>query len=276
MIALAVQAAVLVAVLEMHRQAGLGVRLAERRIRGVVDHLAALARGARVEQDRLVRDGEAARAAAAVAGRPDHLAEEGAAAEEAIAGDLRLVDGAVIEVQVQRRALGHAIADGREARREHRDERVGARAIVVRVGPALRPAPAARLAARRPRGHRRPDAEGRIEVDEIEPHVRGERRADVGRVAVREEVAHSALSGAATREPAAALPGRRSSSNAAARSLVRRRDELRHRREPRPAAGRRRGSRRGLRPAYKRRGGGCDRRAPCCRPAGAARSRHTR
>ncbi len=214
-----------------------------------------------------MRHREAARAARAVAGRPDHLAEEGAAAEDAVGRHLGLVDGAVIEVQVERRARRHALADRGEAGREHGRERVGVVAILVGVGAALGLARAARLPGAR---GARPSWRRRRRADRGTPRSKriasGSRRADVERVREREEV-HCARCltrqqdrrgwpGTARRRAAAASCGRRG--------------------EPRPvgaaaeAAGDRLVGRAGdaqVEVIVVRRG---------CRRAGAARSRRTR
>src|SRR6185436_14543839 len=81
----------------------------------------------------------------------------------------------------------------------------------VGVGAALRLAPASALAGGAPGGHRGPDAERGIEVDEIEADVGGQRRAEIGGVGQREKVAHGTAAAAA-----AAPAGSRSSTIARA------------------------------------------------------------
>ena len=82
---------------------------------------------------------------------------------------------------------GHALADGGEARGKHRDERVGGVAVFVGGGAALGLAGAAALAGGEARAHGRTDAEGGVEVDEVEADVGREEGAGVEGVGEEDE-----------------------------------------------------------------------------------------
>ena len=131
--------------------------------------------------------GAAPEAARAVSGGPDDLTQEGGASEDAVAEELGLVHGAVVEVEPHRAVLGEALAHRGDARAEPSEVGVeGGPAVLVRHA-----ARDARASVPAPRAEASADAEWRIEVDEL-GGPGGDVAAEVDGVAANEQAVYRA------------------------------------------------------------------------------------